>query len=362
MRNAVEYLIKTIMYEQTGNDLIDEAIFYSSLVLEGVAVIAIILLIVMNKPLREHRTPDKKLIFSECILIICQNVIQMLLVPLIMINRLWAIHTFNILLTLTEPLYMLNILQWVVCVDFCLYHSEDHLRRQYRHFAIPIVIVTALQLIHNMLIYYGVGPELLWGQSVNFAQMAKLAVEIGYILYAVYIVREYKKTSREPSFISLEAFIIPFVLGSLVRYYDAPLMALGIILTYVVISRRDKYLDMETGFFNREFLNYRSSYRDHNNYTGGSGILIDAAGHGKSMAAILKEFKPVGANVFVLGKDLFLIMSEALRGSALKMAAATIREAAETADEPYSPGISTASRGKEESAVQFARRLTAGNM
>lgn len=80
------------------------------------------------------------------------------------------------------------------------------------------------------------------------------------------------------------------------------------------------------------------------------------------MAAALSELKPVGTYVFVLGKDLFLMMSEAMRGSAIKMAVATIREAAETADETYSPVISTATRGREETATQFARRLSSGQV
>lgn len=357
MKTVLEYILKTILYDLTGNQLIDDTIYYSSAILEIVAVIAIIVLIAVNRPLRERRTMDKKLIFSECVLVICQNVFQLLLIPLSEIDETWGIYTFDVLLTLTEPLYMLNILQWVVCVDYCLYRSEDHIKRAYRIIAVPMLAITAFQLIQNFLILSGVSKTLMWGFSDEFVQALKLGVEIGYIIYAVYIVKQYEKSSREPRFISLEVFIIPFVLGSLVRFYDAPLMALGIILTYVVVSRRDKFLDSETGFFNKEFLDYRSSYRDLKQYTGGSGILIDAQGHGKSMATILKEIRPVGANVFILGKDLFLMMSEALRGSALKMAAMTISEAAETSDEPYTPVITTASRGKEESATQFANRI-----
>jgi len=40
------------------------------------------------------------------------------------------------------------------------------------------------------------------------------------------------------------------------------------------VIRRDTYLDHDTGFYNRSFLDFLSTYRDRKKYEGGNGILI----------------------------------------------------------------------------------------
>ena len=133
------------------------------------------------------------------------------------------------------------------------------------------------------------------------------------------------------------------------------------ILIFIAVNpklrRRERYLDHETGFFNRDYLGCLSKYRDKKEYTGGNGILIDAKGHRRDMATLLEELKPFDSNIFALGEDRFLLLSESLRGSAVNMAVNTITDAAEKEKEPYTPGIKTIERGSKESAEAFAERL-----
>ncbi|MCR4591501.1 MAG: hypothetical protein K5668_11880 [Lachnospiraceae bacterium] len=75
------------------------------------------------------------------------------------------------------------------------------------------------------------------------------------------------------------------------------------------------------------------------------------------MAEIISELKPADINVFALGRDRFLLLTETLRGSAVKMTVMTITEAAETSEDPYTPEIITATRRADETAKDFSERL-----
>ena len=169
----------------------------------------------------------------------------------------------------------------------------------------------------------------------------KRALEIAYVLSAVYIVIKYKKESREPRFLRLSAFIVPFALGALIRDYVPIFLAAGILLTYITVVKRDRYLDPDTGFYNRNFLDFLKTYRDRKQYYGGCAIRIDASEHKNEMAAILKELSPVGSTQFALENDTFLLMTESMRPSAQKLLVMTFSEAAEESDTPFSPKITS---------------------
>lgn len=143
-------------------------------------------------------------------------------------------------------------------------------------------IIVLLLLFNNIfleIVYYG-DPS--W--AVPLSYFVSVTAEIGYIIITFRLVRDYDRESRQPKFLSLSAFILPFILGALFRSFDESMITLGIILTYGAVIKRDRYLDHETGFFNRDYLGYLSKYRDKKEYTGGNGILIDAKGHRRDMA------------------------------------------------------------------------------
>ncbi|MCR5790295.1 MAG: hypothetical protein K6G83_10460 [Lachnospiraceae bacterium] len=349
-------LFHLMTYSWTGNPAIDRFIIYSSTVLM-VVLAAILLAILLKDPhMKQRKRPEDRFMFSECILVLLLLASNLLMNIADLTDAGWPRIMYFVPL-IEEILYLLTILQWMIFVDYSLYRSRDHIRRRYKHALIPVIVVAGSGIAQTVI-------SIMTGEmtdamivSVYILEFCNFAVELGYILTAVILVKKYDKQNREPKFLRLEAFIIPFVLGTLFRLYDASFMALGIVLTYGSILRRDRYLDHETGFYNRDFLEYRGKYRDEKEYEGGNGILITAAGHGKEMAELLRKLKPAGALLFALGGDCFLLLSESIRGSAVKMAVMTITEAAEASEAAFTPEIRTAVRGREETAGAFAARL-----
>lgn len=351
-------LFNLMTKSETEYEWLDEFVNRSSDTLLIAAFLGLLMFVILNGNLRKHERTEDRFIFAECILMLCSLFSEILYSMSWYINQRWANYLIFTLPTVVELFYMLTIMQWMVFVDYCLYHSRDHIRRRYKLALIPILVVEVTDALQSFVIY-GMGgvtdPMLAF---TYYLQFIKVFVELLYIITAVKLVTVYERESREPAFLRLDAFIIPFVLGCFFRYYSGPLMVLGIILTYLAAIRRDRYLDPDTGLFNRDYLDFLGKYRDRKNYGGGNGILIEAPGHGEDMAALLTELRPADSYVFILNKDRFLLLSESLKGSAVKMAVMTITEETENSEKPYTPVITSVSREKDESAGMFLKRLS----
>ncbi len=360
LRQIGDILFGLLTYSETGNEEFNSFMWESCSILRDIALVGLLLLIliiIFNPNLRKRKRTEDRLMFWECVIVLSQLIIERIYSYCGYCEGWWVDYVYFIAPSLIEYLYMLAILQWLVFVDYSLYRSEDHLKRRYKNAALPIFILVVADIAQSLILFRFDSDDTTKFAIANVLQLCKLIVNMMYVLNAVHLVTTHAKESREPRFIRLGAFIIPFIFGALFRIYSSAFLAFGIILTYGAVRRRDKYLDHDTGFFNRAFLEYRGKYRDIKDYTGGNGILVCAVGHGQDMAKILSESIPADINIFAMGEDRFLLLTEALRGSAVKMVVMTITEAAEASDDPYTPEIITAAREKDESAGDFASRL-----
>ncbi|MCR5774008.1 MAG: hypothetical protein K6G42_02870 [Lachnospiraceae bacterium] len=356
-----DILTALLSYSSSGDNTVDIIFFISSVTLLLVSAIAMAFLLISNPNIRLRKRPEDRFMFWESVLVFILLSADLICSLTTFFDGKWIDLLYYIVGSTEELCYMLVVLQWLVFVDYSLYRSMDHIRRRYRHAIIPIVIVMTADILQSG-VYFVMGD--LNGKMLdymNILQYCKLGVELWYILIAVRLVKNHGKETRTPKFLRIEAFIIPFILSCLFRLYDASFVTLGIILTYGSIRRRDSYLDHDTGFYNREYLDYLGRYRDQKGYKGGSGMIITAKGHGKEIVELLRELKPSDSEVFVLGDDRFLLLSESVRSSAVDMAVRTLTEAAGASEDAFIPEIITAERRSDESAVGFMNRLTSGN-
>lgn len=361
MTTFLQYLVDSLLYQQTGNDVFDEIVYWSSFICEILAAIGVVILILKNEPVRKRQRPLDRLIFWECVMVFCENLLQISLVPLSYVEDRWADYAFFAAWTINEVLYLLIILQWLVCVDYCIYGSSDHLKRHYRKAVIPIVVIAILDMFHTVLYSlspYGGDQIIAWaalGQDV--LHVLKLMLEAGYILTAVYVVRSHSKQSREPVFLHLGAFIIPFVFGALFRFYDASFVGFGIILTYAAIKRRDKYIDHKTGLYNPAYLDRICRYWDKKDYKDGSALFMSSAGHADDLSRILGNIRIPGSFNICMGEGKFVLITGFLRKSALKMAEETIMEDARENNVPFEPEILQMRRDRDETMAEFGVRI-----
>ncbi len=357
MREFIKELFLLLMYQPTENELLDEIIYYSSFVLEFVAVIGVILLIICNKPLRKRIRHQDKLFLNVCVLVLCQNVLDILLVPLVYVDADWAYNTFLIALIVNEVLFLLIVLNWLVCVDYYVYRSMDHIRRRYRHALIPILVIIVLNVLYDLMLFDIIPVSVRFDLVLYGLHSCELAIEIVYVIMAIRLVKKYEKERREPRFLRLNVFIIPFVLGTLFRFYDASFMGFGVILTYLVVRRRDDYIDFGTGLFKEKYLDYIGDHWDKKGFKEGNAILLSAPGHENTLAKILSDIKIQDCFIFILDNKCFSMLTGALRKSAVLMTEQMISEAAEESEEPFTIEFKSLRRGDGQSMKEFAAQI-----
>ncbi|SCY39053.1 hypothetical protein SAMN02910292_01559 [Lachnospiraceae bacterium XBB2008] len=328
-------LYELITYSETGNDFVDVFVYHSSWIMELAGLVGLIVMIFRNPRLKKHERTEDRYLFYECIMVIVILILQLSLIPLVYSDSMIAYYAFVAALTVNEVLYMFIILQWLVFVDYSLYRSKDHIRRRYKHAAIPIIILAVIDILQSFLAFYTDALLYGWTTLLGILQYIKLAIELTYIVIAIVLERKHSKESREPRFLRLEAFIIPFIFGVLIRFYDSAMLALGIILTYSAVKLRDRYIDSDSGLYNGEYLEYLRKYRKGLGESKEYGLSVEAKGHGKEMASLLKELLPAGVSVFSLGDDTFYLISETSKKSAMKMTAMMIEDSVESSDAPY---------------------------
>ncbi len=357
-----KYIINSLLYQQSGNEILDVTIYWTSFFAEIIAAIGVLLIILLNEPVRKRLRTQDRLIFWQCVMVFVLNVLQVSLVPMVYSGIEVSDPIFLVALLINEVLYMSVILQWLICVDYSLFYSEDHIRRQYRKAAIPILIVAVFETMHSLVYYFNQNDELpiigKWADmGMDALYVFKLIVEISYILQAVYMVRKYEKIKKEPSFLRLDAFIIPFVFGVLFRFYDASFAGYGVILTYIAMKRRDRYINFKTGLYNDKYLDYLCSYWDKKEYHGASALLMHAEENSRQFVEILSDIKIQDTFIINMSQDKFLLITGAVKNSALKMAELMISEQAADADEPFAPKMISLKRSSTQSMTEFGDRI-----
>ena len=357
MKRFFELIFLLLTYNHTGNEMFDEIIFYSSFGMELVAIVSVLIVVFMNSPLRKRKRPIDVLVFRACVLVVMQNAVKVSMVPLWYIETVWATIVYNILYVVNEMLYLAIILQWLICVDYSLNHSMDHIRRRYRHAALPIIIVGTIDTI-RVFIYIRSIDVGSWVDAVTSAlHVLYIAVEICYILTAIVLVKRHEKERREPRFLRLGAFIIPFVIGVFFRYYDAPLLAFGIIFTYAAMSRRDKYIDFDTGIYNSDFLDCIGKHWDKKGYPDASAMLVSSPGHEDEMAGILLRIRIPECYIIKLGDGRFVLLSPEVRRSALQMTEGLIKDAAQDAVPSFTVATRATNRQEGQTMKEFAGEI-----
>lgn len=274
LKAFLQTLFYMLSYSDTDYELVNRIVGITSSAAVIIMLAALVLLVLLSPGLRTHKRVEDRLVFSECVLMIIALIFVIFTGIGTSYNTPLATFLWIFSPPVQELLYLLTILQWLIFVDYSLYRSPDRIRRRYKGAIIPILVVVGFDIFQCFLAYGPIERNDTALVVMYLAQIPKFVVEFAYIIFAIRLVVRYGKESRQPRLLRLSAFIIPFVIGVLFRFYDLPMMALGVMLTYIAVIRRDTYLDHDTGFYNRSFLDFLSTYRDRKKYEGGNGILI----------------------------------------------------------------------------------------
>ena len=340
---------------------------------EIVSIIIIAVLLLTDKHLIRRDTMESKRIFSIAVLTAAGSVINMLSTVYDFNfstkpgEKWYVLYAFvlSLLCCIKEMMSLQIIIGWNLFVDYGIYGSYDHVIKKYKRIRIPCVVMSVLfilfYVIFDSYLKYG-------GAAVSIMNgFTYLCCVLQFILAAnaCLIVLSAKKMRKPPSFLRLDVFIVPVVLGYILNLlpvinkadYRSICMAIAVVLTWRSVLNRYKYVDPYTGFFNRDFLDSMNEYMEKSGYPNGVGVYFNVPGNGDKLVPVLIGLKPQDAEIFSLGEDEYLLMAGAQKESVLKLLIKSIKLKASKEDSSMEISTSYAIREKEESVKAFADRL-----
>ncbi|WP_022769704.1 GGDEF domain-containing protein [Butyrivibrio sp. NC2007] len=175
-----------------------------------------------------------------------------------------------------NPLFVAS---WCLYEDLKLYRSMTRVKRIYTYAFIPAVIMVIIALVNMFVpIIFRIDEQNVYSR-LPFSYVYYI-VDIGYVLFSIFIYKGYERRYGKIRFFPLYLMIGPIVLGCAIQVviYGVSLMwistAVGLTAIYMSIQNEFSYLDKLTGLYNRAYLDYllETSTREKNNL---GGIMID---------------------------------------------------------------------------------------
>ncbi len=273
--------------------------------------------------------------------------------------------------TLVEIFLMIIIWQWLIYVDYCLYHSMDHIRFRYKYLAIPIYVTTGIFVLNfftGIVFYYDENVV----SHLTPLYYVLTAVKYLYVVGTFVLLAIHKKRNGTLHFVDVWAFAAPTLVASvLTMILPYSLMGIGIAIACVMVYFSELnercYQDSETGFYNRPYLDHLINQYKEGAFTFSSGIVMcldnDDEKDFATLADILKKELPEECETVRLDKERFLSLTKASKKSSLKRLADEIYDATDEWNEDNNGNleviVSWLLKKPDEEPHEFVERLIA---
>jgi hypothetical protein len=266
----------------------------------------------------------------------------------------------------TEVLFLLVTLLWLVFVDYSCYQSMAHIRRTYPLKLIPVALVISLTVIGQVIelwLYTSETGFFIAGAFLFAGLAGSLILQIVYAVKAYLILRKYDKKRKPPRALKLSGILLPILAGYLLRFllgedYRPLGVAAALFFTVLLLRRRDRYVDEETGFYNAGFLGEMNQYLEDHGFLDGSALFLRAPMQRRmEMAGILRVQKPEDAEVFFMGDGDFLITSGKQDEETMGLLSRNLNSAAGLLPNAFEIKTVETSRLEGESVQEYTDRL-----
>ncbi len=265
---------------------------------------------------------------------------------------------------ITETIIEISVtvfsLIWFVYVDYRMFHSPDHLKRNLKVINIPMILVVLLNVVNLFTgIMFSYDDNMVYSETPLYfvCDMARLLYFLGSFVFLEW----QKRKDKRLKFFSIKSFIIPLMIYVLMIYFvpyaTAPLgLAIGLALTYVQNINYMCYQDAETGFYNRLYLENLKKDVEKGVYDA-NGALVFELGDGDRtlMAELITPQLPMESDTIRLGKDRIVTLAAVKDRSALKMLGDDVEMSFE--EKGLSVSVNSITRKKKESPVEFLDRI-----
>ncbi|MGI6072943.1 MAG: diguanylate cyclase domain-containing protein [Lachnospiraceae bacterium] len=195
----------------------------------------------------------------------------------------YGYHT--LLIVLNAILFINNIIfafLWTIYADFKLFADMKRIKRVYPFMAIPAMLIIIGCLVNLITpVFFAIDAYNIYKRTALF--IIPYIVTYSYMAYGVILIYLYRKKVYKYLFLPAILFMIPIIIGSLLQFffYGYSLIWLGVsigmVLLFINLQNESSYVDVQSGLFNRHYLNNLLSTHGKRGESAGvlAGIMLD---------------------------------------------------------------------------------------
>ena len=319
------------------NTIIGEAIV--SCYVNAAALLTMAVLMILSERIRRKKSASLRpfYILSMCVTANC--ITSFIYNAMYMQPAPWC-HTAAIIAkTLREYIVVVTVAMWLVYVDRKLYGEKGRhsaaLRIAFVPYAVLLVILTV---------------NLFTGIVFTFSETNRLeakpllyiiyAVEFVYFSFSAVIVRRYDRKKTKARFLHVSPMIVSVVLASGTQFftpYDIGILGYvaGITLLCFSMFSEYRYVDEESGMYNRGYLAYLFDVALAGKSDTNSALILETDGNTAAGYTILYRTLHQDGDVIRVEKNKYLMFSKEASRSTLQYLISLVDEAAEQHNSVY---------------------------
>ncbi len=275
----------------------------------------------------------------------------------------------NVILNFDMLLKFIFPLTWLVFLDYYVYKSRSRIKNKYRFALVPFLVVIATRLAFwiSYRIELAIHPEPIMGYRPLFITFHFLHENVlfligaAYMIYAYMIVRTYHKEMKQPLFMRLDVFVVPWVLGVIIdRLVGVRITILfssiALLLTFFSIRNRYRYLYPGTEFYGESFIPYLEKYLVKKNIEGGNVIFFNSKDNTQALGKILWQYRIPKSIVIRMNNGGYAMIADVKNNNGIDLCCNLISDAAQQ-DKGIVVETDKWMRNSGESVKEFTHRV-----
>ncbi|MCR5654454.1 MAG: hypothetical protein K6G07_02295 [Lachnospiraceae bacterium] len=328
------------------------------------AIMLVLGLVVLSYRLKKDKI-ENKIFLAMCFSLIADALGGILTYSMHYQTAPWTRYVSFFGKTLMELGAGLMLYQWIVYVDYKLYHSLDHFKRNYRGFFVPLLIFMVLLLVNPFIhLMFDIG-ENNWAEPTILYHVMEV-LELLYFFFTFVLILQARKKKVKMHFFHIRPLLIPIllaiVMAELTNYSAIPLgFAIGLVNLYFSMVNAWQYEDAQTGFYNTAYLELLEEQIKTGAQDVRSVIIMEANGDHEAFVKHLQASVPRDRNLVQLSDDRFAIFEANGKRTLMDMVIALMEEDMEEYDEEHPDAkvelkVNGYIRKKGEDAIEFVHK------
>ncbi|MCR5098848.1 MAG: hypothetical protein K6B14_07870 [Lachnospiraceae bacterium] len=255
---------------------------YVTIYANGVAIMLLLGILVLSSKLRLNDENEKR-IFSSLLVIALGMAVFYIIISLRDEGIIPCSHMGAMLIESAEEFLLIALMvQWVIYMDYRMYHSPGHLKRNLNRIIVPVALICLCFIINIFTGFMFYFDENLVYTETALYYVVDIIRLLFFIIPIVMLARR-KKVDENIRFFTIRPFFVS-ILFYVGIYYITPYsvaalgISIGFALIYVDVVNAYRYQDTQTGFFNRNYLLYLKDLIRDDEYELNSAMLFTVPG------------------------------------------------------------------------------------